>query len=221
MGSITYLSVSAVALASKDMLDARSLIIAACVSIWAVRLGSFLARRIHADGKDGRFDTIKNNFGVFLMTWTLQGMWVSLCYAAGLAAMTSAVVVAPDAFLYVGLLLWLLGFVVEVIADQQKSAFRANAENVGKFITTGLWSRSRHPNYFGEITLWLGVTLMALPVLQGWQYVALISPVFTWLLLTKISGVRMLEARGRKRWGEDPEYQAYMDNTPRLVPRVF
>ena len=118
-----------------------------------------------------------------------------------------------------GLALWVGGFLFEVVADRQKSAFRAKPENAQRFIRDGLWAWSRHPNYFGEIVLWCGIALMALPVLQGWQYATLISPLFVVLLLTKISGVRMLEARGRKQWGDDPDYQAYVRSTPMLLPR--
>lgn len=219
-GSVTYLLVGLLAMASRDAVDLRSLLIATCVSVWAVRLGLFLARRVRAEGKDGRFDSIKTDFGLFLMTWTLQGIWVAFCYAPGLAAMTSAKAVSADVFLFLGVLLWLLGFTIEVVADRQKSAFREDPANQGQFISTGLWARSRHPNYFGEITLWLGVTLMALPVLEGWQLITLASPVFTWLLLTRITGVRMLAERGRARWGADPRYQSYTENTPMLFPRL-
>ena len=108
---------------------------------------------------------------------------------------------------------------IEVVADGQKSAFKADESNEGRFISTGLWAWSRHPNYFGEIVLWAGVAVMALPVLEGWRFVALASPVFVVILLTRISGVPMLERRGMKEWGDDPAYQAYVATTPVLIPR--
>ena len=114
--------------------------------------------------------------------------------------------------------IWLAGFAIEVIADRQKSAFRADPENRNRFIQSGLWAWSRHPNYFGEIVLWSGIAVIAFPVLQGWQYATLISPIFVVVLLTKISGVRMLENRANKQWGNDPDYQAYRDSTSVLVP---
>ena len=218
-GSLTYISVTLLALALTGASDPRSLLIGAFVTLWAIRLGSFLFRRIMKDGEDKRFRSIKPDFLQYLMTWTIQGLWVSVTYAAGLAAITSATPVAPDLFLLVGLILWLAGFTIEVAADLQKSRFRAQEENRNRFIQSGLWAWSRHPNYFGEIVLWLGIAVMALPVLQGWQYVCLISPVFVIFLLTKISGVRMLEARARKQWGEEVEYQSYKARTPVLVPR--
>ncbi len=118
-----------------------------------------------------------------------------------------------------GIVVWVAGFAIEVIADQQKSTFKRNPANAGRYITTGLWAWSRHPNYFGEITLWTGIAIIALPILEGWRWVTLISPVFVFLLLTRVSGIPMLEARGKKRWGDEEAYQAYTRNTPVLVPR--
>ena len=124
----------------------------------------------------------------------------------------------PVGFLFwMGLVLWIFGFTIEVIADRQKTAFRAEPENQNRFIRTGLWAWSRHPNYFGEIVLWMGVALMAAPALSGGQFVTLISPLFVVFLLTFVSGVRMLEARGNKQWGDDPEYQQYKAQTPVLM----
>ena len=91
-------------------------------------------------------------------------------------------------------------------------------ENEGKFIDEGLWKFSRHPNYYGEITLWLGIALIAFPVLEGWQLLTLISPIFVYILLTRISGISMLERRADKKWGEDPDYQIYKKTTPSLLP---
>ena len=145
------------------------------------------------------------------MTWNIQGMWVFLSLAAGLAAMTSQNKIEADIFLVLGTLIWILGFSIEVIADNQKTKFRAKKENEDKFITTGLWSWSRHPNYFGEILLWFGVAIVALPSLEGWLYFALISPIFVFIQLTRISGVSLLEARGRKQWKGNEEYQRYLN----------
>lgn len=217
-GSLTYLSTVAVALFLGGSGDFRAQLLAVLVAIWALRLGSFLFARISKDGKDGRFDSIKPHFARFLMVWTLQGLWVAVTAGAALAAISANTVVAPDAFLWVGLLLWLLGFVIEVIADRQKQRFRNEPENHGVFIQSGLWSVSRHPNYFGEILLWLGIAVMAYPALSGWQYITLVSPLFVFFLLTRISGIPLLEKRADKRWGDDAAYQAYKARTPVLVP---
>jgi len=219
-GSITYLAVVALALALSGATDLRAFLLGTLVAVWAVRLGSFLFARIHREGRDARFDEIKMSFPRFLMAWTLQGLWVLLTLSCALATITSAAAVPLGGFATVGAAVWMLGFSIEVIADRQKSRFRSDPANRGRFIQTGLWARSRHPNYFGEITLWVGVALIALPELSGWQYVTLVSPIFVYLLLTRVSGIPILEERAEARWGGDPAYQAYRDRTPLLLPRL-
>ncbi|MBX2875995.1 MAG: DUF1295 domain-containing protein [Saprospiraceae bacterium] len=219
-GSLTYISVTIVALLLSGKSDLRSIILTVLVMIWAVRLGTFLLRRVQKAGKDDRFDTIKPDFYRFLNAWTIQALWVTLTAAPVFIAISSAKVVEVGPLAIAGLIVWLIGFGVEVVADQQKSQFRKNPTNKEKFISTGLWSRSRHPNYFGEIVLWVGVTLIAIPVLQGWQWVALISPFFVFLLLTRVSGVPMLEAKADKKWGGQDDYESYKANTPVLIPKL-
>ncbi len=218
-GSLTYLSVTAAAVLLSDDLDLRAVLAAGMVFIWALRLGSFLFRRVKRDGGDGRFDRMKFDFLQFLMTWTIQGLWVSLTLAAALVIITTEDRRSFGIVGAIGLAVWIVGFAIEAISDAQKSAFKAEAANKGRFITTGLWAWSRHPNYFGEITLWTGMAIMALPVLDGWRWIALISPVFVFVLLTRVSGLPMLERRAMKRWGDEPEYQAYVANTPVLALR--
>jgi len=219
-GGITYISVTLLAVLTSPAVDGRSLLLAGLVVIWAIRLGSFLFRRIQKAGKDDRFDELKPSFFRFLNVWTIQGLWVTFTAAAALVAITSSVRKELDVFALVGFLVWAFGFAFEVIADSQKSQFSANPANKGKFIQTGLWSRSRHPNYFGEIVLWLGIAIIAIPVLQGWQWVAMISPLFVTLLLTRVSGVPLLEKKADSKWGGQEDYEAYKKNTPVLIPRL-
>ncbi len=218
-GSITYISVTAIAVLLSPVVDGRSILLLALVAIWAARLGTFLFRRIRKAGKDTRFDDIKRSFIRFLNTWTLQGLWVTFTLAAALAAITATTRKELDVFAAIGFLVWVFGFTFEVTADTQKSRFRADPNNKGRFIHTGLWAWSRHPNYFGEIVLWVGVAIIALPVLRGWQWVTLISPVFVALLITRISGVPLLEKQADERWGGQEEYEAYKERTPVLIPR--
>merc|ERR1712066_182859 len=110
---------------------------------------------------------------------------------------------------YFGWSIWAIGMLFEVIADYQKSVFKNDPKNEGKFITSGLWSISRHPNYFGEITMWIGICLSGSTCFEGATWMAWLSPLTTFLLLTKVSGVPMLEKQGEARWGSDPAYQWY------------
>ncbi|MEI7844989.1 MAG: DUF1295 domain-containing protein [Chloroflexota bacterium] len=219
-GSLTYITLIVFSLIFSANMDTRSIILALLVLIWAVRLGFFLFRRVKKAGKDDRFDEIKPSFIRFLNVWTIQALWVTLTAATALVAITTTHKKELDLFAIIGLLVWVIGFAIEVIADSQKSRFSANPENKGKFIRTGLWSKSRHPNYFGEIVLWLGVAIIALPVLQGWQWVALISPVFVTLLLTRVSGIPLLENKADKKWGGQKDYEDYKKGTPVLIPRL-
>lgn len=218
-GSITYITVTIVALLLSDDIDARSVMVTAMVVVWAVRLGTFLFARIRRDQSDGRFDAIKTDPMRFLMTWSLQGLWVFLTVACALAVIVSEEREAFGVFAVVGLVVWIVGFAIEVVADEQKSRFRRVPANQGRFITSGLWAWSRHPNYFGEITLWVGVAVVAIPVLSGSAWLTLVSPVFVVVLLTKISGIPLVERRARKRWGDDAAFQEYTRNTPVLVLR--
>jgi steroid 5-alpha reductase family enzyme len=218
-GSLTYLTLVIATLLLAGSFDARSIVLTLLVSVWALRLGSFLFLRIKQQGVDTRFDAIKPSFNRFLMAWTLQGLWIFLTLSAALAAMRSTEQTPLGLLGLLGMAVWADGFAIEVVSDRQKRLFRQDPANAGCFITAGLWAWSRHPNYFGEIVLWLGTALIALPALSGWQYVTLISPVFVYLLLTRISGIPPLESRAEERWGDDPEFRAYEARTPVLFPR--
>jgi len=223
-GSLTYITAISFALYSTNTpqnLDLGSLIIGIAITLWAIRLGSFLFMRIHKDKKDGRFDSIKTSFSQFFMTWTLQGMWVFICSSAALVAIANPTGVPINIVFIIGLALFILGFVVEIIADNQKSVFRSIPENKDVFINEGLWARSRHPNYFGEITLWTGITVMGISTFEGMNYLALFSPIFSYLLLNYVSGVRMLEYRGQKKWGHLDAYKTYKESTPKFIPKIF
>jgi steroid 5-alpha reductase family enzyme len=218
-GSLTYLTLVSVAVGLRGSLDPRALLLAVLVAAWAVRLGSFLFIRVTRDGGDGRFDEIKPSLPRFAMFWTLQALWVLLTAACALAALTSAHTQPLGVFAALGTALWVAGMAIEVMADEQKRRFRADPGNRERFIQSGIWAWSRHPNYFGEILLWVGIAVIAWPALTGWQHATLISPVFVYLLLTRISGIPMLESRGKRRWGDDPAYRDYKKRTPALFPK--
>ena len=218
-GGIAYITTTAVAVALSSELDLRATLVAGMVMFWSIRLASFLFMRISKSGKDGRFDDIKNRPSRFLLAWTLQGLWVLLTAAAAFAVITGGVREPLGVVGIIGIAVWVFGIAIEIVADRQKSTFREDPANKGKFINTGLWAWSRHPNYFGEIVLWIGVAIVALPVLHGWQWATLISPVFVAFLLIKVSGIPMLEERADVRWGGQDDYEAYKRKTPVLIPK--
>ena len=217
-GSITYISVVIYCfLNNYDPLfvNIGNIILSIIVIIWALRLGSFLFIRIKKAGEDIRFREIKKSPSRFFMTWTLQGMWVSLCSACALAGIAKGIII--NNYFYCGLAIFLIGFIIEIVADTQKTKFRSNPKNKDKFINSGLWKFSRHPNYMGEILLWLGISIISLSSLEGLELATLISPFFTYLLLVYVSGIRILEYNGDKKWGHLDSYKTYKKNTPRLI----
>ena len=220
-GTMTYVLSTLIAVSLSGNLDTRSLILAALIIIWSSRLGIFLYKRIQDEGKDVRFDNIKPSFIRYLNAWIVQGLWVTFTAGAALTAISSNNRVSFGSIGIIGLFVWVSGFTIEVRSDKQKSKFNSDPNNKDKFINTGLWSKSRHPNYFGEILLWCGVALIALPVLEGTQLFTLVSPIFVYILLTRGSGVPLLEKKADETWGGNPEYEEYKNSTPVLFPKLF
>lgn len=218
-GSLTYVGVTFVAVLLGPDIDARSLLLLVLIVAWAVRLGWFLVSRIRAAGHDDRFDSLKTSAVRFLVAWTVQGLWVALTLSAALAAITTTQRAPLDVVAIAGAAIWVAGFAIEAVADAQKRRFRADPANRGRFIRSGLWAWSRHPNYFGEIVLWVGIAVIALPVLSGWQYLTLVSPIFVTLLLTRVSGIPLLERKADATWGGQPDYEAWKAATPVLIPK--
>ena len=192
-------------------------ILSLLIIVWAIRLGSFLFFRIKKDGEDKRFRKIKPSPSKFFMTWTLQGTWVCICSLCAITGISSDKGIIMNNLFYLGLIIFILGFTIEVIADYQKTKFRKNPKNKNNFITSGLWSYSRHPNYLGEIYLWTGIAIISFSSLSNWQFISLISPIFIYILLVHISGVNFLEASSNKKWGHLKTYQDYIKKTPKLL----
>ena len=221
-GSLTYISVTSIAYFSLDNPTTIDTILYLYVIVWAGRLGIFLFRRINKDGKDERFDKAKKKFFWFLQYWMGQAAWVVFTAGASILAILSPVETELGVLAFIGIFLWWSGFLIEVIADNQKRKFRETSDPKTEFISNGLWARSRHPNYFGEITLWIGMAVLSLSSLSGIEYVtAIVSPVFVYLLLIKAEGVPMLERIAEERYGDLPEYQQYKENTPVFMMKIF
>lgn len=200
----------------------RQQILTVFVQLWAARLGLFLFSRIHQHGGiDSRFTAIKPSILRFFGAWTLQGVWVFIT-AMPVFALNQAPDLTPLKVVdFVGMAMWACGFLFEILADTQKTAFRANPKNKDKYITSGVWSLSRHPNYFGEMLLWAGVALSATNALPAWSaayFACWVSPIFVFSLLTFVSGIPMLEKATEEKFGHLKEYQKFKATTPVLVP---
>lgn len=198
-----------------DSINLGSLALSTFIIIWSLRLGTFLFLRIKKAGKDRRFNEIKKSFSWFFMTFSLSGMWVTICSICALTGIANGIIFSSTTI--IGIIIFTIGFTIEIIADSQKTKFRAMDDNKDKFISIGLWKYSRHPNYLGEIILWLGISLISFSSLEGLQYITLISPIFTYLLLVNVSGINLLEKSGEKKWGHLDSYKSYKENTPRLI----
>jgi steroid 5-alpha reductase family enzyme len=222
-GGVTYLVVIIFSLwagSNSESPGSRELIVSVLVAIWSLRLTSFLFLRIHRTGKDGRFDDLKNSPVRFIIPWTLQGLWIFLTMSV-VIVINSQSGPAPDLSIWdgIGMILWIIGFGIEVVADKQKTTFNSKPENRDRWIDEGLWSVSRHPNYLGEILLWTGIAFFGVSCFEGLEMVAWTSPVFTYILLTRISGIPILDQRAKAKWENNPDFQQYRTNTPALIPR--
>lgn len=243
-GSLTFISCTALSLYYPSLKDryihksskplprissfhTRQLLMSGFTCLWATRLGTFLFQRIRRSGSDSRFDEIKGDPVKFFGAWMAQATWIALTafpvYAVNsIPSSRNAPLGVSGVF---GASLWASSFLFEVVADRQKSAWReerAQKVHDEKFITRGLWSLSRHPNYVGEVMMWTAQFLLAWRTLTPWmRVVASLSPIMEYLLITKISGLPPLESKADKSWGDDPAYQAYKAKVPVFWPRLW
>ncbi len=187
---------------------------------WAARLGGFLFMRVQKKGKDARFDEMRNKPLVFLRFWLLQGATVYVVLLSSLLFMNTTHV-SFGILSVLGLLVFFAGLVLESVADWQKWQFSLKKSNKGSWIDEGVWARSRHPNYLGEMLVWTGVYLYVAPSLTlGYALYALLSPAYIILLLLFVSGIPILEKAADARWGKDKSYQAYKRRVPVLIPKT-
>ncbi|KAM3933113.1 uncharacterized protein RB166_000998 [Leptodactylus fuscus] len=220
-GSGTFILLSHLSLQWTGIKYLRQQFQTGLITVWGLRLGTFLFLRILREGHDRRFNKVRDNPGTFFVYWTVQGIWIFVTLLPSLILNLEKRNKPLGLTDYLGWTLWAVGFLIQAIADQQKWSFKSDPDNAGKFIQSGLWAYSRHPNYLGEILQWTGLFLAASSVLSGYQYLSVISPIFVWFLLNYVSGIPILERQAMKRWGEDPAYKSYMQRTPVLWPLKF
>lgn len=219
VGSLSFLTVTVGSLLTGGASGARKYVVSGMVCLWAVRLGSYLVARVMKTGGDCRFDEVKDKPATFWVYWTVQAMWVWVTLLPVMFVNGSRAPVPLSYWDLIGVGVYAAGLAIEAVADQQKWAFKQNPENKGQFIREGLWAFSRHPNYFGEMVLWWGVFLTAARSFSSpVQWTAVASPLFVMFVLTRLSGVPILEASAEKRWGHLEEYRRYKESTSLLVP---
>jgi steroid 5-alpha reductase family enzyme len=193
-----------------------ALVLSAMVALWGVRLAGYLFYRILSIGKDARFDGIREHFWPFFKFWFGQGVavWVILLPVTLWFARPGAWSLAMS----IGVIVWAVGLLIETVADAQKFAAKIAPGGRGRWVDTGLWRYARYPNYFGEMLCWWGVYVFVAPDLGPWNVVAVLGPIAITFILLKVTGIPTLEKSAREKWGDDPEYQAYVRRTRVLVP---
>ncbi|BET00079.1 Protein of unknown function (DUF1295) [Nesidiocoris tenuis] len=207
-----------------NTIDIRKAVVTSMICLWGARLVTYLVYRILKIERDNRFDEMRHDPLKFAVFWVFQAAWVfivSLPVMFVNAPNNSIANGAPkfgNARDIAGICLFVVGLLVETVADLQKNSYRNNPDNRGHWCDVGLWSWSRHPNYFGEITIWSSVFLISTNVLKRWQWTAVLSPVFTAVLLLFVSGMPILEKSADRKYGNREDYLSYKKSTSPLIP---
>lgn len=196
----------------------RSYVLTAMVLIWALRLFFYITVRNWNKPEDYRYIDMRKRWGnsfpllkAYLNVFVLQGI---LSYIVGLPIISTntSSVQSLTLISYIGIILWIIGFLFETVGDQQLKTFKAKKENKGKLMTEGLWAYTRHPNYFGEAAMWWGIFLVSLAGLGDLLFI--VSPILMTLLLLYVSGVPLLE----KKYKDREDFKAYTRRTNKFFP---
>ena len=192
------------------------ILLSCMIFFWAIRLGGFLFFRIHRMGKDDRFDQFRGDAVGFLKFWLLQSIsiWIIvLPVMIGLMA-TDLKVHVP------ALILWIVGWLIESITDWQKFIFKSRYLG-SQIFSSGLYTYIRHPNYLGEILVWISIFWYVSPILSGWTWSSIISPLWVITLLVFVSGIPLIENTNKTNYKNNQLYPTYMNKTWRLVPFIY
>jgi len=215
--SLCFIGLATFLLFTNGTLSLGRVILFLMVCLWGIRLGGFLFYRIHSMGKDYRFDEFRSSWTGFLKFWILQSVSIWIISLPIIIALSKSDI----SFYVIGFIVWLIGWILEAVADFQKFTFKSKPENKEKFIRTGLYSIVRHPNYLGEVLCWVGVFIDVIPVLSGWEWLTIISPIWVIVLLLFVSGLPLLDKNAVKKYSHDPDYQKYRKNTKAVFPGLY
>lgn len=192
------------------------------VLLWAIRLGGYLFRRILQKGKDSRFDSFRHSIRGFGGFYTLQAISIWVVVLPVIAVLSSEIDFSQHlGMLTIGAIIFMIGWLLETVADNQKFKFRSLASNDGKFMASGLFSVIRFPNYLGEIMVWSGIFIAASPSLSGLSWLTIIGPIWIAFLLIKVSGIPYLERSNKERYGHLESFKQYQKSTKKLIPGIF
>lgn len=219
---LLFVIAASVAMTAFGELSTTSLIAYILLFIWGARLSARIISRNFKKGEDWRYVEWRNKwmqkgygyfvFRSFFQIYVLQGIIILVVLLPILAAISTPTASMP--FLaFLGVAVWIIGFLFESIGDEQLDAFIKKPENKGKIMQYGLWKYTRHPNYFGEMTMWWGMWILAVGV--SWVYWwTILSPLLITFLLLKVSGVPLLE----KKWDGNEEFEVYKSKTSAVFP---
>lgn len=215
---LSFLSIASYVYATSNVETLTQTLVYAMVILWSIRISTFLFIRVKKTGRDKRFDEMRDDPFKFGRFWLLQALsaWIIMLPASLLIQRSYELSAAT---VIVGTLIWLVGIVVEAIADLQLYNFRFNTQRKKHpWISSGLWKHSRHPNYFGEITLWWGLFFIGTSGYSGYEWTVIVGPLTITCLLLFISGIPLLEKANDKRWSSEPGYKEHKNNTRMLLP---
>lgn len=195
-----------------------SILVTLLISLWGVRLGSFLLFRAIGKPEDFRYANFRKQWGKrvllisFFRVYILQGTIMLIVAYPIVASAAYSTSETHPVFLILGAIVWLIGYFFQVVGDAQLARFKKQRKSKEEVLQSGLWAFTRHPNYFGEATMWWGLAIIVLPVKFG--FIALITAFIMNFFLVKVSGVPFLD----RRYAKNAQYQQYKLRTNRFIP---
>ena len=218
IGSISFISIGITSLIFLPDVDGNQILVFFLLIFWALRLGPYLFIRRLGSGIDKRLSEYFESPLSLYFVWTMNSLWVFMTSISLIVIFSSEENYDFGLVQWFGLLIWILGFIIEVVSDSQKSKF--NKKNKGKFINIGLWKYIRHPNYLGEITIWFGIFVISISYINSiFTSLSILSPIFVFVLLRFLTGVPQLELSSEKKWGNQKEYINYKKEAGTIFPK--
>lgn len=215
---LTFILLALIFLFKNQTFYPHQILLATMIILWALRLITYLLIRILKIKKDTRFDGIREKPLQFLKFWLFQGLAVWAIMLPAVYLLNQALNQPVTSLMFLGIIIWVLGLTIESISDWQKFTFKNNPQNKDLWIQSGLWKYSRHPNYFGEILLWWGIFIFALPLVKGLSWLTIIGPLSITFILLFASGIPPLEKRYDQKYAANQQYQEYKKKTSLLIP---